>query len=277
MTDERRMDLMAGAALGDLDADELAELQALGASEAEIAALERTVAAVAVASVKDRAMPDALRARIERATGLPPRIAVASMPASASTPASASMPASASAPAPASASAPASAPKPARRSASAIVGWLAAAALLVLALLGWLRPWVKTPTVERARAELIATAPDAKVIAWTPTADQAGAGASGDVVWSDAKQTGYMRFRGLAQNNPEVTQYQLWIFDPAQDQRYPVDGGVFDVAKGGEVIVPIHAKLHVESPTLFAVTVERSGGVVVSKRERIVVTATASR
>lgn len=273
MTDERRMDLMAGVALGDFDADELAELQALGASDAEIVALERTVAAVAVASVKDRALPDALRARIERATGLPPRIAVVPAPTPASMPASASIPASASMPAPSSASA----PKPARRSASAIVGWLAAAALLVLALLGWLRPWVKTPTAESARAELIATAPDAKVIAWTPTADQAGAGASGDVVWSDAKQTGYMRFRGLAQNNPEVTQYQLWIFDPAQDQRYPVDGGVFDVSKGGEVIVPIHAKLHVESPTLFAVTVERSGGVVVSKRERIVATATASR
>jgi hypothetical protein len=48
---------------------------------------------------------------------------------------------------------------------------------------------------------------------------------------------------------------------------------VFDVTSGGEVIVPIHAKLKVTKPTLFAVTVEKPGGVVVSKRERIVVLA----
>ncbi len=272
MSNERHMDLMAGAALGDLTPEEIAELQALGASEAELQALERSIAAVAVASVTDRAMPDALRARIERATGLAPR--PVAVPAPAPTPAPAPGPALVAAPAPA----PAPRAERPQRSVSAIFGWLAAAALLVLAALGWLRPWVKAPpTMESARAELIATAPDAKVVAWTPTADVAGAGASGDVVWSDAKQTGYMRFRGLAQNDPTATQYQLWIFDPAQDPKYPVDGGVFDVTKGGEVVVPIHAKLHVESPTLFAVTVERSGGVVVSKRDRIVATATASR
>ena len=49
---------------------------------------------------------------------------------------------------------------------------------------------------------------------------------------------------------------------------------VFDVTSTGEVIVPINPKLHVTDATLFAVTVERPGGVVVSMRERIVVTAT---
>jgi hypothetical protein len=39
------------------------------------------------------------------------------------------------------------------------------------------------------------------------------------------------------------------------------------------VIVPISAKLQVGAAVLFAVTVERPGGGVVSKRERIVVTA----
>ena len=52
-----------------------------------------------------------------------------------------------------------------------------------------------------------------------------------------------------------------------------VDGGVFDVPSTGEVIVPITAKLRVGGATLFAVTVERPGGVVVSRREHIVVTA----
>ena len=48
---------------------------------------------------------------------------------------------------------------------------------------------------------------------------------------------------------------------------------MFDVAGSGELIVPITTKLHVDQPVLFAVTIEKPGGVVVSKRERIVVTA----
>ena len=77
---------------------------------------------------------------------------------------------------------------------------------------------------------------------------------------------------GLAANDPARAQYQLWIFDGARDQAHPVDGGVFDV-RSGDVVVPIHAAVKVFSPRLFAVTVERPGGVVVSKRERIVLTA----
>ena len=38
----------------------------------------------------------------------------------------------------------------------------------------------------------------------------------------------------------------------------------------------ISPKLHVTDATLFAVTVEQPGGVVVSKRERVVVTAARS-
>jgi hypothetical protein len=47
-----------------------------------------------------------------------------------------------------------------------------------------------------------------------------------------------------------------------------IDGGVFDAPSTGEVVVPITARLR----ALFAVTVERPGGVVVSRREHIVVT-----
>jgi len=48
-----------------------------------------------------------------------------------------------------------------------------------------------------------------------------------------------------------------------------VDGGVFDITDDGKVIVPIEAKLPVGAPTLFAITVERPGGVVVSDQGRI--------
>jgi hypothetical protein len=156
-------------------------------------------------------------------------------------------------------------------------GWLAAAAMVLLFVGSYARGWLKAPvavsapTLAEERARFIASAKDARVLPWTPTKDLAGEHATGDVVWSQSEQKGFMRFRGLASNDRTKAEYQLWIFD--QSQEYPVDGGVFDVGPDGEVVVPIHSKLPVGTPTLFAVTVEKPGGVVVSKRERIVVTA----
>lgn len=134
----------------------------------------------------------------------------------------------------------------------------------------------RPPTPAEARQALLASAPDVETLPWSLTADPAARGASGDVVWSASRQEGYMRFVGLAPNDPKVLQYQLWIFDKLRDERYPVDGGVFDVGAigpDGELVIKITAKLAVGEPVLFAVTVEPPGGVVVSKRERIVVTA----
>jgi anti-sigma-K factor RskA len=97
---------------------------------------------------------------------------------------------------------------------------------------------------------------------------------SGDVVWSDEKQTGYMRFRGLPVNDVTKETYQLWIFDKTQDKTTPIDGGVFDVTANGEVVIPITAKLKAREPGMFAITIEKPGGVVVSKREKIAALAT---
>jgi len=155
------------------------------------------------------------------------------------------------------------------------LAWIVAAAAMVLAVFGWLRPFGPgaPPEPAQARAELLEKAPDVRTIPWQATPDPAAKGAEGDVVWSASRQQGYMRIRGLAANDPKAVQYQLWIFDGTRDQRYPVDGGVFDVT-GGEVVVPIHAKIGVRDAKLFAVTVEPPGGVVVSDRERIVLMAT---
>ncbi len=128
------------------------------------------------------------------------------------------------------------------------------------------------PTLAQERAE-VASAKDAVRVEWSATKDPASRGASGDVVWSASMQKGFMRFVGLAPNDAKVGQYQLWIFDKDRDARFPVDGGVFDVASNGEVLVPITSKLRVDDATLFAVTFEKPGGVVVSKRERMIVTA----
>jgi hypothetical protein len=177
---------------------------------------------------------------------------------------------------------PAAAPRP--RTPGSPLGWYAAAASLLLALAAWWprldggTPQVAAvpspPSLAEQRLALVAAGQGVIQRAWTATPDPASSGLSGDVVWDPVTQTGYMRFRGLAVNDAGAEQYQLWIFDGTRDDRYPVDGGVFDIPSGGgEVVVPIHAQLPVRDPALFAVTVERPGGVVVSARERIVALA----
>jgi hypothetical protein len=128
-----------------------------------------------------------------------------------------------------------------------------------------------------AAADYAALAASPDVVRWpfVPGGDATATAASGEVLWSTADQRGYLRLSGLERNDPRENQYQLWIFDRGRDERYPVDGGVFDVeaAAGAETLVRIDAPLKVLDPVLFAVTVEAPGGVVVSSRERIAVLA----
>jgi hypothetical protein len=173
--------------------------------------------------------------------------------------------------------------------------WLAAAGWWTAACLAGVLAWQwsgasriaappsgdrKPPVLAELRGKLLAEDPEAVTVAWKKASDdpaivagEAGlesVGALGDVVWSSARQQGYMRFRGLAANDPTVAQYQLWIFDAERDEAYPVDGGVFDVpAAGGDVVVRIDPRLQVSRATAFAITVEKPGGVVVSSRKRL--------
>lgn len=149
--------------------------------------------------------------------------------------------------------------------------WLVSAACLMLAVFTWIsnRPAEKAgPDVAQLRAELIAAKEGLVQANWSPGTTPIG-DATGDVVWSGPRQQGFMRFRGLPVNTPTKEQYQLWIFDKNQSDKTPIDGGVFDIASTDEVIVPINAKLQVQEPFMFAVTIEKPGGVVVSSRERL--------
>jgi anti-sigma-K factor RskA len=92
---------------------------------------------------------------------------------------------------------------------------------------------------------------------------------TGQIVWSDARQAGYIDIKGLPKNDPSKEQYQLWIFDQNQDPKTPIDGGVFNVNSDGKVVIPIDAKIRVKGPKVFAITVEKPGGVVVSKQEKV--------
>ncbi len=158
-----------------------------------------------------------------------------------------------------------------------VAPWALAAAAGLAALYFAARPLATplAPDPAEARRALLAAEADTLRLDWTTTEDPAAAGGvGGDVVWSARAQHGFMRFAGLAANDPSVEQYQLWIFDAERPEATPVDGGVFDVPTGvPEVVVPIDAKLAVGRPALFAVTVEIPGGVVVSERSRIAVLA----
>jgi anti-sigma-K factor RskA len=236
--------LLADRAAFGLTPDEQAELAALLAAHPDVdpEALDRLAADVALSGLPAECepLPEGLRERILRHA--PAHLPVAPVPASAR-----------------------------RRRAPWSVALAVAAAVLVGIGLWWY-PAAKSPADRRA--ELLARAAragaDVVRVDWTATDDPAGRGVTGDVVWDPVAQEGYMRFRGLQANVPAESQYQLWVFDEARDARYPVDGGVFDIPAGpGEVIVPIGTKLGVTRATLFAVTVERPGGVVVSSRERL--------
>tara|TARA_B100000902_G_C27171798_1_gene844214 strand:+ start:50 stop:979 length:930 start_codon:yes stop_codon:yes gene_type:complete len=98
-------------------------------------------------------------------------------------------------------------------------------------------------------------------------------GLSGEVIWNDEKQEGYMSLENLAVNDPTKNQYQLWIVDPERDE-LPVDGGVFDITqKDGKQIIPIRNALAITKPVAFVITLEQPGGVVKSKQEIVVALA----
>jgi len=243
---QRLEELSVDRALVGLSSAEQLELDALLAATGQRLdeELERAAAALDLALVPRRAeLPAALRARLAASAALlPVPVAPRSAPRVAG-------------------------PRPLPpRTLPLWSGWLVAAAALVLALVAWLGRG-GSPDPARLRGELLAQAGTLQR-EWSEPGTPTGAG--GDVAWSQERQLGVMRIAGLAPNDPRVEQYQLWIFD--ETQQHPVDGGVFDVL-AGEVLIPIDAKLRVAKPTLFAITREQPGGVVVSDQKRIVLVA----
>jgi hypothetical protein len=254
--DEAMLNLLIKQVTEGLSPEQQRELDVLDNEIASAYArdLEHAAAAISVAgSAQAEPMPPALRARVEAQL----RAAAASEGGRG-----------------ASSTVRPIATAPRARTGSA-AGWWAAAACLVLALLGWLRsPPVQGPTTASTPAQqrdaLLAT-PGAQHIQLATTAEPESTGAKADVVWDPHSQRGFARFVGLKPNDPSQHQYQVWIFDGDRDQRYPVDGGVFNVpANADEVVVPIRAPIVVRAAKAFAVTIEQPGGVVVSGREHVV-------
>lgn len=276
--DDALVDLLIKQVTEGLSPAEQRALDALDSPSATrtLAELERAAAAISLAGAGPlQAPPAALLARLEE------QAASFSAAQSGAAPTATVIPVAASR---------------ARRSGGSL-GWFAAAACLVLAVIGWMRSPpaalppvaqipetptvvappapVEPPTPAAARLALLA-APSALKITLAATKDPAAAGVTGDVVWDPATQKGFLHFAGLKPNDPSVMQYQIWIFDGERDKRYPIDGGVFDVPPSlGDIVIPIRAAVLVRKPAAFAVTAEKPGGVVVSDRAHVIVLGAA--
>jgi len=243
---ERLDELLADRALEGLASGEIAECDGLLARLGSLAdndSMDRIVAALQLALETEAVhepMPDTLRqrvaSRLAQAASAPPVVATI---------------------------------RPGRRGVSP--WWIGVAALVGLLIGAWpLVAPLAGSTPGARRTALVQDAADLVRAPWSAAGELEGRDVSGEAVWSTDRQEGYMRFVGLPVNDPSAEQYQLWIFDPSQPEATPIDGGVFDVAATGEVVVPIDAKLRVNGPTLFALTIEKPGGVVVSDRKRLV-------
>jgi len=280
---DRLYDLLADEALQGLSPEEHAELQQLRAAHPDVDPEMFLVSAAAAAAAmqatdqdSSEPMPAHLREEVQADTRRFVRTGSADVAESTDTtdtqPALNPLPFS-------SASAPHADPPAVS---TRLVPWLVAAACIILAILAWWpalspTPGPATPDYAAERQEFVEAHDDLIRREWT---DVEGENITGDVVWSNAEQRGYMRFKNLDPNDPSDYQYQLWIFDDARQTFNAVDGGVFNVDSAtGEVIIPINAKLKVFEPNLFAVTTEPPGGVVKHdpeldpERFRIILTA----
>ncbi|MEO0574462.1 MAG: anti-sigma factor [Pseudomonadota bacterium] len=168
------------------------------------------------------------------------------------------------------------------------LGWAAAAALLIAMLTNQsddVTPAAAPDTTPVATAAPLEQ-PDAgqlrdalrkrsgsMTVQWGASDIEGYTEVTGDVVWNNDEQRGFLRLANMPVNSPTNSQYQLWIVDPSRDAN-PIDGGVFDIiASSNEVVIPIDAKLDVISPAAFAITREQPGGVVVSAGPLLVVAA----
>lgn len=146
---------------------------------------------------------------------------------------------------------------------------LGAAAASLLLWFTVLSPYEQT--LSEMRAEAIANQV-ALQQQWKPGPSPMRGDVTGDVVWRQNQQDGWLTFRNLPVL-PADKAYQLWIVD-GEREGAPVDGGVFTIARADdETIVPIQARLPIGKPAAFVITVENKDGVVVSKQEHVVAIA----
>jgi anti-sigma-K factor RskA len=153
------------------------------------------------------------------------------------------------------------------------LGWAVAACLVVVFNIPKTKELPVTPlTIAQKYEALISDVSNTQRLAFAHASDPYS-NISGEVIWNDVRQEGYMSLVNLPVNDPSQNQYQLWIVDPERDE-LPVDGGVFDIPSGSATaVIPIRNALQVSKPVAFLITLEQPGGVVKSKQEVVVALA----
>jgi hypothetical protein len=175
-----------------------------------------------------------------------------------------------------------------------VIAWLTAAACLMVAVLSWnfrpqegsrqsavdgaasiaernpatavqtipaTGPSVELPTSAEQREHLLSSVSDVLQIKLIGGDGEDGAQASGDIVWSTERQTGFVRLKRLVKGDSTQTQYQIWIIDTEALGDEFINGGVVIVNRSnGEVILPIQANHFVQQPRMFVISLEPPGG-----------------
>jgi hypothetical protein len=136
-------------------------------------------------------------------------------------------------------------------------GWVAAAACLVIAVMQWIAP----------RGSAAGNPADAMRVALVAGGDASGTVASGELVWVASDQRGTLRARGLAPSAPGE-EYEAWIVDSTRGGEVAVPLGHF-AAGGSETVLDVRSPVQIAAARRLVVTVERAGGVLVSKRSRV--------
>ncbi len=283
----RVIELLAELSTSPLAPDQQQELDRLTAA---LSPDERAIAASERLRLHDAAAQAlALMVQRDRATPLPAGLRDKLLAAGMAELGTSSNPRSANAD---PADAPAQRPGPSRF--AIYTGWIVAAASIALAATVYFnRPAppaitpFEPPSVFALRDQLKGYS-DTVTVPWTATQDPGAAGAGGEVLWNQRLQRGFLRLKGLAENDPQKFQYQLWIFDKGRIEpdhnndllkQFPIDGGVFDVGIAhrdpatGDYIIPIDPRIPVLDAGAFAITSEPPGGVVVTKREHLLLLA----
>jgi len=262
---------------GDQSALAQAKANAPHAQQSELAALEATAALVTAAFVQRKSAnpPSSLQMRLA-AAGLefcaqrrPVSAPVSTPRAAARAPRS---PQQAPAPRPASLRPTSLRPNPIAVLSGALLG-------LAAGFLFWLAVPPRTadvPVDPRSPAEqlasLLAADPSLLRLHWQHGTSPFRGQVTGEVVWSQQDQRGYLTFHGLPALD-EDHRFQLWIVD-GQREGAPVDGGLFAIRPGSDTtVVAIDARLPIGKPAAFVVTVEAKSGAVVSKQEHVVAIA----
>jgi hypothetical protein len=136
-------------------------------------------------------------------------------------------------------------------------GWVAAAACLVIAVMQAIAP----------RGGAAGGPSESTHVALVAGADASGAGASGELAWSASEQRGTLRARGLSVSAPGE-EYEAWIVESTRDGEVAVPVGHFAV-DGSPQALDVRSPVKISAARRLVVSVEHAGGVLVSNRGRV--------